>query len=116
MTKFRDDSSQLLEKHGIEDLDKFYYADQTGLFYQKLPNCIYCNKEHRSTVRGVKQMKDKSRIALMVCKSASGEEAPLAVIGTAKLPNCFDLANGSPPLPFYQDNAWFGKNVNMVDK
>lgn len=46
-----------------EDVDYDYSricnADQTGLFYQKLPNRIYCDKKFRSDIKGVKQMRDK---------------------------------------------------------
>jgi hypothetical protein len=39
-------------------VDCIYNADQTGLFYNKLPNRIYIDKEEQD-YRGIKQMKSK---------------------------------------------------------
>ena len=51
---------------------RIYNADQTGLFYKKLPNIIYINKAEQKNYSGNKQMEAKDRITLMVCTSASG--------------------------------------------
>lgn len=60
MSKFRKEVLEAMNKHKI-NVERRYNADQTGLFYQRLPNRIYCDRKLRNTIRGVKQMKDKSR-------------------------------------------------------
>jgi hypothetical protein len=92
-----------------------YNADQTGLFYNKMPNRMYIERERRKEFKGVKAMKSKDRITLMVCTSCNGNKVPLAVIGKAKQPTCFRLCpNGIAPLPYRaQKNAWFDKEVTM---
>lgn len=56
------------------------------IFYQKLPNHAYIHREERQTKRGSKSIRDKTRVTVMVCTSAAGEKAPLAVVGYAKRP------------------------------
>jgi hypothetical protein len=46
-----------MERYDVP-LDCIYNADQTGLFYNKLPNQINIDKEEQDD-RGVKQMKSK---------------------------------------------------------
>jgi hypothetical protein len=78
-----------------------YNADQTGLFYNKMPNRMYIKRERHKEFKGVKVMKSKDRITLMVCTSCNGNKVPLAVIGKAKQPTCFHLCpNGVAPLPY----------------
>ena len=92
--------------------EHLYNADQTGLFYNKMPNRMYLNSNRRKLVKGVKQMKSKDRVTLMVCTSADGQKQPLAVIGKAMKPHCFALCDNKPPLPYKsQKNAWFDKNI-----
>ena len=62
-----------------------YNADQTGLFYNKLPNQMYVSAA-RKDYRGVKQMKSKDRVTLMVATSAVGGKIPLFMVGKAKAP------------------------------
>ena len=91
-----------------------YNADQTGLFFQKLPNSLYVEKCRAKDYAGVKQMKDKTRITMMVCTAADGTRQPVAVVGKAKKPRCFDLLppGSKLPLPYKsQRNAWFDKEV-----
>ena len=76
-----------------------YNADQTGLFYQKLPNSTY--------VKGCKQMTDKSRLTLMVCTAADGKKMPLAIVGKPKRPKCFELG----PLPYRYCNEYLPKQA-----
>jgi hypothetical protein len=54
-------------------VDCVYNADQTGLFYNKLPNQIYIDKEEQDYC-GIKQMKSKDRVTLMVASSAAGKK------------------------------------------
>ena len=102
----------MIEKLGITP-ETCYNADQTGLFYQKLPNTMYLDKEKLRTVAGAKQMKDKTRVTLMVATAASGDKIPMAMIGVAKEPVCFQLCVGrKPPMPYnYQRKAWFTKEI-----
>jgi DDE superfamily endonuclease len=100
----------------IEDNDIqpacLYNPDEFGLFYQKLPNRMYVDSRQRKTVAGCKQMKDKSRITVMLCTAADESKVPLAVVGKAKKPSCFSL--GDPPLPYHhQANAWFDRDVKL---
>ena len=79
MHKFR------AELHGIMgtnkvSLNRVWNAEQSGLYRQKFPNRMYCLPKERSTIRGVKQMKDKTRKTLMICTSAGGDKIPLAHI------------------------------------
>lgn len=98
-------------ENDVRDLNRIYNADQTGLFYQKLPNHFYCHTSNASSARGVKWMRDKNRLTLMVCTSAKGDKVPLALIGHAKTPNCFRLRK-KVPLPYFnQCNAWFDRQV-----
>jgi DDE superfamily endonuclease/Tc5 transposase DNA-binding domain len=111
MKVFRKKLGDHMEEHGIPRA-RIYNGDQTGLFFQKLPNTMYCKAEERSTIKGVKAMKDKNRVTTMVCTSAEGDKVPLALVGTAKRPYCFDMCNGVPPMAYTaQSNAWFDKAV-----
>ena len=67
-------------------LEWVYNTDQTGLYYQNLPNCVYGDEANKNYYAGVKQMKDTARIALMVGTSSSGGKVPLAVVGKPKNP------------------------------
>ena len=91
-----------------------YNADQTGLFYTKLPNRLYVPIENRKDYKGAKQMKSKDRITLMICTSADGKNVPLAVVGKSKKPHCFNLCDGKPPFPYInQANAWFDNPITL---
>ena len=111
MTKFRANLSDIMQKHGVL-LGRIYNADQTGLYYQKFLNHIYCKEEERQLIRGVKLMKDKTRLTLMACTSATGEKIKLAVIGKSNRPHCWDICDDHPPLPYnHQSNAWFDRSI-----
>ena len=112
MQPWREEFHKLIEDKNVSR-DRIYNADQSGCFYQKLPNVLYVDKSKEKEFKGTKQMKDKTRVTIMVCTSASGSRLPLAVIGKYKKPTCFKLLNGNDtPLPYYsQNNAWFDKEV-----
>ena len=99
----------------VWQMKRIYNADQTGLFYQKLPNRIYVDKGCKNDYAGAKQMKDKTRITLMICTSAHGEKVPLALVGKAKNPRCFDhLDKDELPMAYKnQNNAWFDQNITI---
>jgi hypothetical protein len=86
--KFVEQLHACMEKFSIP-YEWVYNADQTGLFYNKRPNRIYLDKDNKD-FRGVKQMKSKDRVTLMVCSSAAGEKIPLFMVGTAKQPLFFE--------------------------
>jgi hypothetical protein len=101
-----------MDKYNIP-LEHVYNADQTGLFFNKLPNRIYVDKASND-YDGVKQMKSKDQLTLMVAISAGGEKIPLLMVGKAKSPECFRLCDGKPPVSYYhQTNAWFDRDVTM---
>jgi len=77
-------------------VDRVYNADQTGLFYNKLQKRIYIDKEEQD-YRGVKQIKSKDRVTLMVASSAAGKKIPLFMVG--KYPNVFVCAVIHHPWP-----------------
>ena len=93
-----------------------YNADQTGLFYNKLPNFTFVRESERKTVRGCKKMTSKDRLTLMICTSAAGGKVPIALVGKSVRPRCFDLIPGTcgVPLPYInQKNAWFDQTVSL---
>lgn len=103
-----------IEEHEVK-MCCIYNADQTGLFYQKMPNRLYVEASKKKSYAGTKQMKDKTRVTLMVCTAADGTKVPLAMIGKSKTPVCFTLCeNGKPPMAYMnQQNAWFDQNITL---
>lgn len=76
---------------------------------------MYIDKQWQKTIKGVKETKSKDHITMMVCIWYKGKKEPLALIGKAKKPKCFQLCpNETPPLPYKgQSNAWSDKMVMM---
>ena len=103
-----------MEEYGIPP-SCVYSGDQTDLYYQKLPNRMYVDKDTKSTYVGIKKMKDKTRFILMVCTATDGIKVPLSVIGKPKKPECFRLLRGNnTPLPYTnQSKAWFNQEVTI---
>eukprot|EP00041_Stephanoeca_diplocostata_P012833 m.215851 g.215851 ORF g.215851 m.215851 type:complete len:104 (+) comp19110_c0_seq25:264-575(+) len=101
MEQFRRETKEICERYKIS-IDRVFNADQTGLYYQKLPTTMYIKRCEKKTVRCTKQMKDKTRITLMVCTSAVEKKCPLAVVGNPQQPECFRLLDDpkKPPLPY----------------
>ena len=115
MIPFRQQLEDLIEKKDIEP-HCLYNADQTGMFYQKLPNSIYVQKKNKKNFKGTKQMTDKTRVTLMICTAADGFKVPIALIGKSKKPTCFELIQPGKrtPLPYkHQKNAWFDKQITI---
>ena len=111
----------LSEEHGVK-LPCIYNADQTGLYYRKLPNRMFVSPEKRKKARGTKLMKDKDRITVMVCVAADGSQQPLCVVGTAIEPRCFKsltdwhkqlTVQGTPCFYTNQSKAWFDTTVTL---
>ena len=115
MNKWKEEQFHpLIEKFNVLP-QCIYNADQTGLFYQKLPNRIYVEKARAKDFKGTKQMKDKSRITLMVGTAADGSKIPMSIVGKPKKPTCFSLCeNEKPPLAYTnQKCAWFDADITM---
>jgi len=87
-----------MEPHGVT-IDRLYNADQTGLFYNKLRNYLYIDKDEQD-YHGVKQMKSKNHIMLMVASSAVGKKLPLYMVGKSKKPECFCLCADRPSMAY----------------
>ena len=73
---------------------------------------MYVKKDEKKNYAGAKQMRDKTRITLMVCTAASGRKVPLSIIGKPKNPRCFKDVQ-KPMLYMNQGNAWFTKDVTV---
>ena len=98
-----------ISKYGITR-DRVYNADQTGLFYNKLPNKVFVSMENAKDFRGCKAMRSKDRVTIMLCTAADGSKVPLSIVGKSKNPHCFRL--GSPPIKYTQQNkSWFTSKV-----
>ena len=63
-----------------------YNADQMGLYFQKLPNHMYVDAKKKKSYASVKQMKDKTRITLIVYTAICSAKCPLAIVGKSKKP------------------------------
>ncbi|GFR98831.1 tigger transposable element-derived protein 4-like [Elysia marginata] len=82
-----------------------YYADETGLFFQCLPDKTLAFKDETCT--GGK--KSKSRLTIMLATNMDGSyKLPVLVIGKAKNPRAFKHAKTLPVCYTYRSNkkAW----------
>ena len=61
-----------------------YNSYQNNLYYQKIPDTVYFDIDNNKNTRGFKQMKDKTRVALIICTSANGEKFLLFLLGNRK--------------------------------
>ena len=58
-------------------------------------------------------MKDKNRLSGMICYSVSGFKVDIAIVGKAARPQCWDLCDNKPPLPYTnQANGWYDSARN----
>ena len=115
MHEWRKELEDVIEDKNLT-LDDVYNADQTNLFYQKLPDKLYIDSEVKKKYEGAKAMKDKNSVTIMVCTSASGTKVPLAMAGREKKPECFRLTEDgkTPPVSYtYQSNGWFDRNATL---
>ena len=74
---------------------------------------MYLTKEQAKDARGVKLMKSKDRITIMVTTSASGIKLPLYTVGKYALPVSVRVLNGGKfPVQYTsQIKAWFNEYV-----
>jgi DDE superfamily endonuclease/Tc5 transposase DNA-binding domain len=102
----RDKLKQVLVAYPSCDI---YNADETGLFYRKLPG--------RSLVlRGIsckEQAQSKDRITLLLCCSASGEKLKPLVIGKSARPRALKsyTPGGLPCIYRSNSNAWLTRQI-----
>lgn len=101
---------RLGEKIRNEELtkDQLYNADESGLFWQLLPEKTYVSLTEK-TAPGMKTA--KQRVTFLACTNASGTHKlkPL-VIGKAKNPRAFK--NFNSPLPYKNSkNAWMTSDI-----
>lgn len=81
--KWTNDLSTLLDGYSPDDI---FNADETGLFYQCLPNKTFAFKG--DSCNGGKN--SKVRVTVLLCANMSGtEKLPALVIGKSKRPRCF---------------------------
>jgi hypothetical protein len=88
--------SNLLLKEGFErlrnalaefKLSDVYNVDETGLYYEQLPNGTYVTSEE-TEIRGIKT--SKKRITISLCLNADGSDKfKLFFIHSALNPRCF---------------------------
>ena len=94
------------------DVSNVFNMDELGLFYRTIPSrsvLLECEGDKRQHGRGLKQMKAKDRITVIMSVNATGTcKIPLVVIGSSKNPRCFKRSK--PCLSYYsQANAWNDK-------
>ncbi|UYV60678.1 hypothetical protein LAZ67_1001867 [Cordylochernes scorpioides] len=91
------------------DPANIYNADETGLFFQLIPDRTLAHKDE--SCRGVKRMKQRITV-LLCCNSTGTDKRRLLIIGKSAKPRCF--RNFSPH--FYctytsNSKAWMTSNI-----
>jgi hypothetical protein len=61
-----------------------YNADQPGLFHQKLPSRIYVDKSSKKNYAGAKQMKDETRIAVILVQLLMAVKSHCPLLGNQR--------------------------------
>ena len=82
--------------------DDVYNANETGLFYQALPEHTYLFKNE--TVHGCKVLKDC--VTVLCCVNMSGKKQRLLVIGKSHNPHCLKGIKKLPMEYCANANAW----------
>eukprot|EP00171_Calliarthron_tuberculosum_P021868 IDg21868t1 len=90
-----DEMIQICQKLQKYSPDRIYNQDETGFWYQLLPNVSYLTPgESQKDARGTKAMRSKARVTLSVSANAAGTHVlPPYIIGKSKKPVCFGLAS-----------------------
>jgi len=93
--------------------ERIYNMDETGLFYRCIPNRAYVQAGQRRQARGTKAMKAKERITLVLaCNATGNHKIPVAIIGKAKEPLCFNPPRRPSPLSYFsQKSAWMDSDI-----
>ena len=92
--------------------DHIFNMAETGLFYRCMPRCSYLldGCDSRQAGRGMKSLKAKDRVTLVLCLNATGSfKIPPLMIETAKKnPHCF--RDSPPAIPYtHQCNVWLDR-------
>jgi len=96
---------QILQTYQAKDI---FNADETGLFYQMLPNKSFHFKNKECI--GVKN--GKNRLTVMVAANMDGsQKLPLFIIGHAKNPRCFKNVKSLPVEYTANKRAWMTKEI-----
>jgi len=95
------------------DPENSYNMDETDLQYWCLPSRTYIAAGRRRHVRGSKAMKAKDRAALVLaCNATGSHKIPVAIIGSAAVPQCFKPPRDGCPLPYFsQQSSWMDGTV-----
>ena len=110
--KYKETFKAIIDEEGY-DLCQIFNADETGLFWKKLPSRTYVTQEVNK-VPGRKMMKD--RLTLLLCANASGrcKVKPLLVY-KSKTPRAFrgKMTDKSKLKVFWRSNkkAWVTREV-----
>jgi hypothetical protein len=96
----------LLERYDPSDV---YNADETGLFYQCLPNKTFTFRGHAAS-RPVKESKQRLTLLLGANMDGSDKLEPL-VIGKAANPRCFKGVKSLPVLYKSNAKAWMTSTI-----
>ena len=83
-------------RHGIRGYkpSNIFNMDETALFYKSIPNRSFFLKGEKRN--GIKQMKAKERITVVLCANTTGDcKISPVVIGSSKRPRCFTIDPGS---------------------
>ncbi|XP_054281171.1 jerky protein homolog-like [Macrosteles quadrilineatus] len=106
--KFKDSFASLLSEEGYDD-NNVYNADETGLYWKKMPTKSLVSKKEMSAP-GFKA--SKSRITAMVCANKTGtHRLPLLIIGKSKNPRCFKGIVKLPLTYKSQKNSWMDTSI-----
>ena len=93
----------------IYNADDIYNVDESGLFYQYLPNKTFTLQAEKAS-RGIKEFKQRLTI-LVGANMAGNDKLEPVVIGKAAKPRCFRGINRIP-LPYYSNaKAWMTSQV-----
>ena len=91
-----------------------FNMNELSLFYRAIPQYSYLLEsegEKRQHGQGIKRMKARDRLMVVLCANATGTvKISSVVVGSAKKPCCF--TNERPCLPYFsQSNAWCDKAI-----
>ncbi|XP_055712049.1 jerky protein homolog-like [Phlebotomus papatasi] len=86
LPEFMERFQNIVQEEGLS-YEQLYNADETGLYWRKLPNKTLVEKDRKSAP-GFKVSKE--RVTVLACANASGShKLPLYVIGKSARPRCF---------------------------
>jgi len=100
--------SQIRAELATYDPEHIYNMDETGLQYRCLPSRTYIAAGRRRRARGSKAIKSKDRVTLVfACHLTGSHKLPVAIIGSAAVPQCFRPPRNRCRLPYFsQKSAW----------